>query len=498
MINSVIFDHLLEPFFRMNGKCVANELCYEQECPEHSHFEDCRPETQSGCCGSSPDICYARMHGKDGKKSQERIVDIASGDAKKDDGDNYAKTQNKNAAWYTTVPPHWDQCNTGCFCDDGYVQKELWNGNFECVPEETCTDTGAFCEAQGENMEWVENDCLDSFYCCDDPGTDGVCQSRRWYKNANVNGGGGGGSGGGTGDGSISPAGPTFGETSPPGALAANLPDDQIFKVDEDIINTWTDCLSVTPGITDGFIALFDSAFVAALNDFGSVLPYDGIGGILEQKITDYIWSDPSGDFMTIWDQYRDPGNPNCFGCWDAQVIRAELQLRALNQWGEDTSVAGFETIEDFCAFDFTTIVTCADDGNTLTPGEISTRINGLGLPQGIYDALHESPKVSYPTTAPYVTTPYATTAAPVPWPSDPVPATPYPATPSWPAPATTASPLTCHDRHRRCVCPPTHAWDKGSPAHYPSNVGCVPKDKCRATFQQCGENQRWVNEGTV
>ena len=478
--------------FRMNGNCVANELCYQQECPENSHFEECRPETKSGCCGSSPDICYARMQGKDGKKSQERIVDAASGDTKKNDDDEYVNTQNRDVPWYTTVPPNWNQCNTGCFCDDGYVQKELWNGNFECVPEETCTDTGAFCEARGDNMEWVEDDCLDSFYCCDDPGTDGVCQSRRWYKNTNINGGGGGGDFGG---GAAGPSfGPTFGPASPPGAFASGLTDDAVAKVDGDIVDTWLDCLRVTPGITDGFIALFDSAFAAELNDFGTVLPYNGIGDILEQKITDYIWAvDPTGDFMFIWDHYRDPGNPDCFGCWDAQVIRAELQLRALNQWGEGDST-GFETIEDFCAFDFTTIVSCADDGNTLTPGDISTRIDGLGLPQAILDSLHESPHVSYPTTAPY-----ATTGAPLP--ADPAPATPYPATsswpatPSWPAPATTAPPTTCLDRHRQCVCPPTHAWDKSI---YPTEVGCVPKDKCRATFQQCGENQRWVNEGTV
>ena len=486
----------------MNGVCVANELCFEQECPENSHFEHCRPETQSGCCGSSPDICYARMQGKDGKKSQERIVDAANGDTKKDDGDEFMESQNKNGQmWYTTVPPNWNQCNTGCFCDDGFVQKELWNGNFECVPEETCTDTGAFCEAQGENMEWVEDDCLDSFYCCDDPGTDGVCQSRRWYKNANTNGGGGGGFGGGAAGPSF---GPTFGPSSSPGAFASGLADAEVAKVNGDIVDTWIDCLSVTPGITDGFMATFDQVFKDELYDvaYGAVLPYNGIGNILEQKIDDSITvadaANPAGDLWNMWYYYKDAANPNCYGCWQAQVIRAELQLRALNQWGEGDST-GFQTIEDFCAFDFTTIVTCADDGNTLTPGEISTRIDGLGLPQAIRDALHESPYVSYPTTAPYVTTPYATTGAP--WPADPAPATPspadpaWPATPSWPAPATTAPPTTCLDRHRQCVCPPTHAWDKSM---YPTNVGCVPKDKCRATFQQCGKNQRWINEGTV
>ena len=480
----------------MNGKCVANELCFEQECPENSHFEHCRPETQSGCCGSSPDICYARMQGKDGKKTQERIVDVASGETKKDDDDDFANTQNKNGQmWYTTVPPNWNQCNTGCFCDDGYVQKELWNGNFECVPEETCTDTGAFCEAQGENMEWVEDDCLDSFYCCDEPGTDGVCQSRRWYKNTNANGGGGG-----TGDGIISPGGPTFGETSPPGALVSGLDAAQIAKVNLDIINTWSACLTYTPGITGDFIITFDTAFSEPGFLDGPLLSLYSIGQILEEQIVKFIAAaDYPEELFNIWDNYIDPSNPNCPGCWQAQVIRAELQLRALSQWGEDTSVSGFETIEDFCAFDFTTIITCADDGNTLTPGDISTRLNGLGLPQGIYDALHESPMVSYPTTAPYVTAPYATTGAP--WPADPAPVTPHPATPSWtatpswPAPATTAPPTTCLDRHRQCVCPPTHAWDKSM---YPTDVGCVPKDKCRATFQQCGKNQRWVNEGTV
>ena len=89
--------------------------------------------------------------------------------------------------------------------------------------------------------------------------------------------------------------------------------------------------------------------------------------------------------------------------------MRVELQLRAFKQWGEDTSVSGFETLEDFCAFDFTTVVTCGDDGTTIGAGELSKRLDELGLPQGIYDAIHESDRVDAtpsPDTTTSTTTP--------------------------------------------------------------------------------------------
>ena len=214
--------------------------------------------------------------------------------------------------------------------------------------------------------------------------------------------GSGNGNGGGANGGATSPSGPTFGATSPPGALAAGLTDDQKSKVNQDIMNTWDECLQTTPGITDGFRAIFDQAFVGALTDDGSVLPCDGIGAILEQKITDAVTTadaaDPSGALLTEWNAYKDPANSQCPGCWDAQVIRAELQLRAFKQWGED-GATGFTTIEEFCAYDFTQIVSCADDGNTITAAQLSERVTQLGLPTQIYDSLHESEKVGVTAT---------------------------------------------------------------------------------------------------
>ena len=195
------------------------------------------------------------------------------------------------------------------------------------------------------------------------------------------------------------PNGPSFGETSPPGAFASSLSAWQMVKINQDVINTFDECLQVNSGISDLFRArLSDPAFVHDLTDDGSVLPCDGIGALLDRKITDYIISEPdltiSDPLLTEWNAFKDPSNPQCPGCWTAQVIRAELQLRAFKQWGED-SKSGFNTLEDFCAYDFTQIVTCADDGNAISATELSDRITELGLPKAIYDSLHESDKVS-------------------------------------------------------------------------------------------------------
>merc|ERR1712227_498516 len=118
---------------------------------------------------------------------------------------------------------------------------------------------------------------------------------------------------------------------------------------------------------TDGFIAIFDSAFKDGLTSDDSVL---------DEKITAAVTAaDPGDGSMTnMWTTYKDAANPQCPGCWEQQLLRVELQLRAFKQWGEDTSVSGFETLEDFCAFDFTTVVTCGDDGTSITADELSQR----------------------------------------------------------------------------------------------------------------------------
>ena len=226
-------------------------------------------------------------------------------------------------------------------------------------------------------------------------------------------GGGNGGGGGSGGGGNVPPSGPVFGTTSPPGALASGIDAAGASKVNGDVIDTWLDCLAVTPGITDGFMAIFDAAMKDSLTDDGSVLACETAGSTLEERI---MWAvqaadaaDPDVSMTWMWDTYKDPANPLCPGCWEAQLLRVELQLRAFKQWGEDTSVSGFETLEDFCAFDFTTVVTCGDDGTTMGAGELSKRLNELGLPQGIYDALHESDRVDAnpsPDTTASTTTP--------------------------------------------------------------------------------------------
>ena len=227
--------------------------------------------------------------------------------------------------------------------------------------------------------------------------------------------GSGNGNGNGMGFGANSPGGLSFGATSPPGAMASSLDAAGADKVNGDIVDTWIDCLSVTPGITAGFIAIFDATMKAGLTDDGTVLACETGATVLEEKITAAVTAadngDPAQTFTNMWTAYKDSANTNCPGCWDAQVLRVELQLRAFKQWGEDTSVAGFETLEEFCAFDFNTVVTCTDDGTALTPDALSTRVNGLGLPAGINDAFHESNRVTASTVAP-ATTAAGTTAA--------------------------------------------------------------------------------------
>ena len=60
------------------------------------------------------------------------------------------------------------------------------------------------------------------------------------------------------------------------------------------------------------------------------------------------ILHDPA--LQAEWNSYKDPANTQCPGCWAAQVIRAELQLRAFKQWGEGNK-PGFSTLEEFCDF---------------------------------------------------------------------------------------------------------------------------------------------------
>ena len=221
-----------------------------------------------------------------------------------------------------------------------------------------------------------------------------------------------GGSGEGGGGGTVSPSGPVFGTTSPPGALAANIDVYGANKVNGDVIDTWLDCLAVTPGITLGFMAIFDTVMKEGLTVDGSVLACETAGSVLEEKIEAAVTAADPGDgsMNWMWNTYKDPANPQCPGCWEAQLLRVELQLRAFKQWGEDNSVAGFETLEDFCDFDFTTVVTCGDDGTTITADELSRRLVDLGLPKGIFDALHESDQVEPFSPGPSTSTTSGTT----------------------------------------------------------------------------------------
>ena len=173
-------------------------------------------------------------------------------------------------------------------------------------------------------------------------------------------------------------------------AFAAGLTEAQRDQINGDIISSWTECLLNVPGITQEFRNVFDSAFVEALTADGSVMAYDGVGALLENAITVAVTAansvDP--DMLPAWNAYK--SGTDCPGCWEAQKIRAELQLRAFEGWGTD-SVTGFTTVEDFTNFDFGQIVNCGDDGTSVTKSTLNERVTNLQLPAAVSTSIKRS-----------------------------------------------------------------------------------------------------------
>ena len=173
-------------------------------------------------------------------------------------------------------------------------------------------------------------------------------------------------------------------------AFASGLTEAQRDQVNGDIIASWLECLATETGITQEFRNVFDDAFVDALTDDGSVMSYDGVGELLENAITTAVTAANSVDpeMLPAWLAYK--AGTNCPGCWEAQVIRAELQLRAFEGWGID-SATGFTTVEDFTNFDFGQIVSCEDDGITVTKSTLNERVTNLSLPPAVSTSIKRS-----------------------------------------------------------------------------------------------------------
>ena len=196
-------------FIRMNGECVEEGLCFNQECGANAHFSDCGQEDVTGCCNHAPDICYQRKN-KDGKKIQESVSPGSKSPLSTVAWTTTAWTPSATTApfpWTTgwtpaatawtwpATTPSWTWpvttgapttaapsiCKIGCFCDDGYVLKELWTGNKECVLEESCQDGDAFCDMKApENTIFIEDQCMDRFECCHVEGSNGLCTNDWW------------------------------------------------------------------------------------------------------------------------------------------------------------------------------------------------------------------------------------------------------------------------------------------------------------------------------
>ena len=57
----------------------------------------------------------------------------------------------------------------------------------ECVPETVCHDGDALCDRKGNNTIFVEEECMDRYYCCHDEGSDGLCHQPYWGWGGNPN-----------------------------------------------------------------------------------------------------------------------------------------------------------------------------------------------------------------------------------------------------------------------------------------------------------------------
>ena len=104
----------------MNGDCVPEDMCYNQECGENAHFESCSHEDVTGCCDHTIGVCHQRKN-KNGKKIEHSVGsddDWMTGAP--------APVAPHPAPMTTTAAPTF--CKTGCFCDPGYVKKALWSG----------------------------------------------------------------------------------------------------------------------------------------------------------------------------------------------------------------------------------------------------------------------------------------------------------------------------------------------------------------------------------
>ena len=175
------------------------------------------------------------------------------------------------------------------------------------------------------------------------------------------------------------------------------------------------DQIAVIGGITpDGLADQINQTHDELIN----IAPYQFASGTTAAPV-----NDETENWYSYIDGSMGPG-------WELDMTRIELVLRALHQWGEGNE-PGFTTLEDFCAFDFSQIISCdAHDPANYDPGHLGAVIADLGFPHAIYDKLNESDKVhAHPTGHPATTAP----------PPD-----------SW-------CPYQTHDG---CGCPPGKAWN--------------------------------------
>ena len=167
-----------EGYTRLNGVCVTDQECRDEQCGANAHHSDC-VYNERHCCNGH--VC----HGRKGKNGQVHIdnresaapapwapgptppADWATTFAPNTNTPGPAPTESNGAPWYPTTmhpdPTYAPEpaCYPGCKCDDGYI---LRNG--ECIREEECIPECNY------GQEWRENHCWAAeAHCCQQ----GVC-----------------------------------------------------------------------------------------------------------------------------------------------------------------------------------------------------------------------------------------------------------------------------------------------------------------------------------
>ena len=166
-----------EGYTRLNGVCVTEQECRDEQCGANAHHSDC-VYNERHCCNGH--VCHGRK-GKNGQVHIDKTSPASGAPAPATWAPpgptnpwttNTPGTAPPGPTWYPTTGWHPDPtypptyapepaCYPGCTCDDGYI----WR-NGECIREEECIPE---CH---DGQEWREDHCWAAeAHCCQQ----GVC-----------------------------------------------------------------------------------------------------------------------------------------------------------------------------------------------------------------------------------------------------------------------------------------------------------------------------------